>query len=265
MTPRESPRRSTSRSPARSKRGRAPARSPRPVAPAPSRTRSRPPASIERILATQDWKGLAAVIESAGGEPALALERLKHLTRELLQWNRSASNLISGADEARVVERHVMESLAPAQWMRASGLSRWMDLGSGGGFPALPLAICGVGEHWTLVESRRTKTLFIRKSIQDMGLKNITVVNDRIENLHESAELAGQFDGFTSRATMKLAPTLESATHFVRIGGEAFLWKGSGRDAEMQEDTAWRVSWRLDGVRTIGSGLAAVCRFIRVK
>jgi len=201
----------------------------------------------------------------AGADPGVALEQIKRFTRELLEWNRGASNLISGADEARVVERHVVESIEPAHWLKASGLARWMDLGSGGGFPALPLVMCGVGEHWTLVESRRNKTLFLRKILQEIQLKSVAVVNERIETLVESGDLAGAFDGFTSRATVKLGPTLDFARHFLRIGGEAFLWKGSGRDREMADDPSWQDSWRLDGLLGIGPGPTVVCRFIREK
>jgi 16S rRNA (guanine527-N7)-methyltransferase len=188
---------------------------------------------------------------------------LRRYCEMVVQWNRKVSNLISRNDEVRIVARHVLESLAPAYWLKASGATRWLDFGSGAGFPALPLAIAGVGGEWTLVESRRTKTLFLRKALADLGISGITVVNARLEDLTGLAEHAGTYDGFTSRATETLSPTLAIAARFVRLGGAAFLWKGSRRDAEMAADSAWKASWDFDGIVEIGDGATAVARFIR--
>ena len=172
-------------------------------------------------------------------------------------------NLISGNDEIRFVERHLLESLQPGYWLKESGAERWMDFGSGGGLPAIPLVIAGIGSHWTLVESRRTKTLFMRKVVETIELKNIEIVNERLENLVSAGELAGRFDGFASRATMTLAPTLAMAEGVLKPAGECFLWKGSGREQEMREDQTWKQAWQLEGLLGVGSGLNVVCRFKR--
>ena len=167
------------------------------------------------------------------------------------------------------MERHVLESVEPAHWLKASGARAWLDFGSGGGFPAIPLALVGVGEEWTLVESRRNKTLFLRKAIESLGLSRIRVVVDRLENLagpsQAASEWTGAFDGFTSRATLPLGPTLELAAHFVRADGFAFLWKGSRREQEMEARPSWKSHWELDGILGIGSGQTTVVRFKRVR
>jgi 16S rRNA (guanine527-N7)-methyltransferase len=180
----------------------------------------------------------------------------------LLEWNGGVSNLISRNDVPRLVERHFTESVEPAHWLKASGAKRWLDLGSGGGLPAIPLVILGVGEQWTLVESRRNKTLFLQKAAQVLKLPNLEVVRDRIENLPDPNEDL-LFDGFTSRATMPLEVTLEQAGRFVRPGGSAFLWKGSRRENEMAADEGWREVWELDGLLGVGSAGTVVARFIR--
>jgi 16S rRNA (guanine527-N7)-methyltransferase len=199
----------------------------------------------------------------AGADANLAIEQLRKYSRLLLEWNRSASNLISRNDEPRIVERHLLESVAPAHWLKESGCAKWIDFGSGAGLPALPLAIAGLGGRWTLVESRRTKTLFMRKAIQELALSNIVTVNDRLENFVEDPANAAAFDGFTSRATLKLGPTLSLAARIIAPGGSAFLWKGSGREAEMQEDADWRGAWEHTGILGVGSGPNVVVRFTR--
>ena len=181
----------------------------------------------------------------------------------LVQWNRMVSNLISRNDEVRIVARHVLESLEPAHWLHASAAKRWLDFGSGSGFPAIPLAIAGVGPEWTLVESRRTKTLFMRKALEDLHVSGVTVVNARLEDIAGADDHAGAYSGFTSRATQTLVPTLAIAASVVHAGGTAFLWKGSRREAEMAADDSWRASWDYDGLLGIGDGTTAVARFTR--
>ena len=203
------------------------------------------------------------------------IERLKAFARMLVEWNRGVSNLISRNDEQRIVERHIAESIEPAAWLKASPATRWLDFGSGGGLPAIPLAIAGVGPHWTLVESRRMKTLFVRKALEKLVLSGVKVVASRLETLvpptptsneevaPAESGLGEAFDGFTSRATIALTPTLLLASRFVIPGGVAFLWKGSQREREMKDDPRWQDFWELDGLLGIGQGQTAVARFTR--
>ncbi len=218
---------------------------------------------VETLVLGQPWDELVPHLLRVGADPDVAIERLKTYMRELCEWNRNVSNLISGNDEQRFVERHILESLQPAYWLKEAGASRWLDLGSGGGLPAIPLIVAGIGESWTLVESRRTKTLFLRRVLDALELPGVEVVNERIETVVEDPALHGRFDGFTSRATLTLAPTLLFAAALVSPGGDAFLWKGSSREQEMKESVGWESAWRLEGLLGIGAGANVVCRFKR--
>ncbi|MEK7330280.1 MAG: 16S rRNA (guanine(527)-N(7))-methyltransferase RsmG [Candidatus Eisenbacteria bacterium] len=226
-------------------------------------SRSTAPGAIDQTLARQPWDSLNAPLLRAGVDVTRAIQQLRDYARLLLDWNRSASNLISHNDEPRIVERHLLESIAPAHWLKESGCARWIDFGSGAGLPAIPLAIAGVRGHWTLVESRRTKTLFIRKALQELSLGHLVTVNDRLENFVEDQAHAAAFDGFTSRATLKLVPTLALAARVIAPGGSAFLWKGSGREQEMEQDAGWQGAWEFTGLLGVGSGPNVVVRFIR--
>lgn len=162
-------------------------------------------------------------------------------------------------DESRIVVRHLAESLAPARAIHEHAIELWLDFGSGAGFPAIPLAIAGVGKSWLLVESRRQKTLFLRRAIEALKLDGVEVATTRLESLEP--DRAG-FGGFTSRATEGLDLTLELAAKRVAVGGRAVLWRGGSRSAEMAS-SAWRADWEVGRVTKLPDSLAEVAEFIR--
>ena len=231
--------------------------------PAPGERAPRAP-DPERLLGRQPWETLRPLLPEGSCKPDEAMIALRGYTRSLLAWNRGVSNLVSRNDEVRLVERHLAESLAPAAMMLASGCTRLIDLGSGAGLPAIPLAIAGIGGWWTLVESRRNKTLFMRKAIDELKLKNIDVTCSRLETLVEEPEFTPVYDGFTSRATMAVGPTLKLAYSALVPGGRAFLWKGSGHVSEMETTKAqWGPKWEFEAAHPILSGPNSVVVFIK--
>jgi 16S rRNA (guanine(527)-N(7))-methyltransferase RsmG len=225
-----------------------------------SKPRHRPP--IAKILEAQGWATLRPLLIGSDTEVDAVIGRLQRFSQLLIEWNRQVSNLISRNDESRLLERHLRESLEPARWMMDTGAQRWIDFGSGAGLPAIPLAIAGVGKHWTLVESRRPKVLFMRKILQDIGLSGLEVVHSRLEEVVRSGSYRAAFDGFTSRATMRLGPTLEMASELVRRDGHAFLWKGSRRESEMSQHPNWETTWEFDRAIEIGNG-TEIAKFLR--
>jgi 16S rRNA (guanine527-N7)-methyltransferase len=141
-----------------------------------------------------------------------------------------------------------------------------VDFGSGGGFPALPLALAGVGEHWTLVESRRNKTLFLRRAVQELAIADVEIITGRLEALIAEDSDRLRCDGFTSRATMKLGATLEMAAAIVEPGGHAILWKGSGFPAELAgTEYDWRAAWLPPALHPVGDGPNSIAVFERHK
>jgi 16S rRNA (guanine527-N7)-methyltransferase len=236
-------------------------------------------------------------MDDAGIENAeAALGRLRRYVELLLQWNRSVSNLISRNDEPRVLIGHVLPSIELAGWLKSRNLERWCDFGSGGGLPAIPLAICGVGTSWDLVESRRTKTLFLSRCTSELGLTGIRVLRARLEDLIDNVDqptgaatdpeledadlesgeleeasaehrddlvLAPPYDALSSRATLTLSPTLEYAARIVRPGGEAFLWKGSRMSEELRASSSWRDAWDAGEVKNLSVEHAVVANFKR--
>jgi 16S rRNA G527 N7-methylase RsmG len=96
-----------------------------------------------------------------------------------------------------------------------------------------------------------------------MELANFEVENARLEELVHLTTHSGAFDGFTSRATMRLGPTLDLAARVVAPGGSALLWKGSSVDHEIAADRSWESRWDIRERFAIGTGPVCVVRFIR--
>ncbi len=220
----------------------------------------------DKMIERMDWASLRPLLLGSDADRDVAIKRLRLFALELLRWSQGVSNLISHNDEPRLVDRHIAESLAGASIINQLGCKTLVDFGSGGGFPALPLALAGVGKHWTLVESRRNKTLFLRRALQELGAGDIDILTSRLETLVADDPEGLRCDGFTSRATMKAGPTLELAAQIVEPGGYAILWKGSAATEELEAtETDWRDAWEEPVVHTIGEGPNSILVFERKK
>lgn len=136
--------------------------------------------------------------------PALApeaLARLERLVALLAEWN-ARLNLVSRADAVHLVERHVLHSLLITQVLSFAPGTRVIDVGTGGGFPGLPLACCFPQVEFTLLDSTAKKITAVGEMAQALGLGNVRTVWARAESLH--AELGGSFDFVTGRAVAVL-------------------------------------------------------------
>ncbi len=164
--------------------------------------------------------------------------RLAAFVALLERWNRRI-NLVSPASLANVWTRHVADSLQLLDLAPPEAMS-WIDLGSGGGFPAMPVAIVAAETrhalHFTLVESDARKAAFLSAAGRELGL-SITVEPRRIESLPPLP-----YDVVSARA---LAPLPRLLTLAVRFTGPStvFLFpKGAGLDSELTSaEAAWHI------------------------
>jgi 16S rRNA (guanine527-N7)-methyltransferase len=173
----------------------------------------------------------AAAVGVPLGHAELDLFALYH--RELLLWNRRI-NLVSKQTSREVVVRHFVDSLTPLPWIeRPDGLL--IDLGSGGGFPGIPLRIALPGLKLTLVESSRKKTSFLAHIVRTLKLDNVTIIRERVDPLIGEPACAGAFDTVLSRAAFKLPELLRMASFFLKPGGLLIALKGPDPIEEMDE------------------------------
>ena len=140
----------------------------------------------------------------------------------LLKWNAKIS-LTALRDPEEIVQRHFGESFFAAERAEISRASTLIDVGSGAGFPGLPMAILAPETHVTLIESQQKKVAFLREVVRALELKNVSVHLGRAERSELQARIV------TMRAVEKFEQALITAASLVESGGSLALLIGESQ------------------------------------
>lgn len=154
----------------------------------------------------------------------------------LRKWN-PAINLVSPTTLDEIETRHIADSRALAD-LASAARGNWVDLGSGGGFPGMVVAICRPDLHVTLVESDRRKASFLRSVIRETALKNATVIAERIESVDPLNAAS-----VSARALASLPQLMAYVQRHLHPDGKAWLMKGRNWQAEVAQA---REIWSFD-------------------
>jgi 16S rRNA (guanine527-N7)-methyltransferase len=176
-----------------------------------------------------------ARLERAWGPEAKELSeeviaRLETLDELVSRWGQ-AVRLVGFKTPRERDRRYFAEALAVLRWLPNAGHA--LDIGSGGGSPALPLAIARPAVKWTLVEANERKALFLEEAVRALSLRHVTVLHAR----YEAVEPPLRFDVVTVRGVAVGRATLEKVARELGPGGGRLLWMSSeavltaGRDA----------------------------------
>jgi 16S rRNA (guanine527-N7)-methyltransferase len=153
--------------------------------------------------------------------------------RLLLAWT-GAINLTAIREPAAVATGHVIDSLSAVPWLRDRGADRILDVGSGGGFPGLPIAATLPGARVTLLEAIGKKAAFLSTVVEATGLSaRVSVVADRAEALAADPARRGTWSVVTARAVATTADLVELAFPLLEPGGTLVAWKRGDLDAEL--------------------------------
>lgn len=150
----------------------------------------------------------------------------------------AAATAVHGED--RVIDDHIADSMVALNLEEVVAARALADLGSGAGFPGLPLAIARPDAAVALVESNARKSSFLERAVAACGLVNARVVNSRAESWDAGL---GRCDLVTARALAPLAVVVEYGAPLLRAGGSLLVWRG-GRDRHAEE-TAVRAAEEL--------------------
>ena len=154
---------------------------------------------------------------------------------ELLSWNKRINLISRKKEKPEDVYRHFLDSLSIFKALKIAESAKILDLGSGAGFPAIPMKIVREDLNLTLVESIRKKVLFLKKMIELLELKDMIVLQKRTEGIQDQLEFQESFDYVTAKAFGKLKQTIYSAYPFLKKGGVLIAYKGVSYKSEIIE------------------------------
>ncbi len=160
------------------------------------------------------------------------LEKLERFYFLLTEKNRFL-NLTAITEYDEVMRKHFADCLFVLKYQKFYAGQRVLDLGTGGGFPGIPLKIFLPDTEFVLMDSVRKKLKFLEEVFSDLELKNISVVHGRAEDLAHSEEYREQFDLVLSRAVSNLSSLSELTLPFVKTGGRFISYKGDNGKVEL--------------------------------
>jgi 16S rRNA (guanine527-N7)-methyltransferase len=166
----------------------------------------------------------------------MAPDQLRSFAEMLAESNRRF-NLVADASPTTMAIKHVADSLLLLTTDALEGLSiRYaVDIGSGAGFPGIPLAIARPDITWLLVESTGKKARFLEELVFSLGLDNVSISNSRSEELAHNAVKRESYDLGVIRGLAHCATLCELGLPFVKIGGRLFAYKGPDGEREAAE------------------------------
>ncbi|HUH66897.1 MAG TPA: 16S rRNA (guanine(527)-N(7))-methyltransferase RsmG [Syntrophales bacterium] len=173
--------------------------------------------------------GLALGISLGEREMSLFASYLE----DLLRWN-SRMNLTALKSERDIIIKHFIDSLTLLPYIRNKS-GRVLDIGSGAGFPGIPLKIAVDSLSVFLLEASRKKSSFLKNVVRALNLKETVVINSRAESMMEDSAYEGFFNIVTSRAAIKLPPLLRMGAFFLTPSGSLLIMKGKRTDKELSE------------------------------
>lgn len=161
-------------------------------------------------------------------------DQLLTLLAELQDWN-SRFNLTGIRDPVEAVDKHVLDSLSIHSHLRGRTIA---DVGTGAGFPGLPLAVIAPERQFTLIEATAKKARFVEHAIARLGLTNVSLANVRAEKFRPPT----RFESVIARALGKLDEIVRVAGHLCGPRGRLLAMKGKTPRAEIDDlPSAWRV------------------------
>lgn len=180
------------------------------------------------------------------------IDKLYSYMRGVLEKNKSI-NLTSITDEDEFIDKHYIDSLLPVSLAEFQNAEKIIDVGTGGGFPGIPMAIAFPEKKFYLLDSLKKRLTVIDQLCAECGIENVTTVHMRAEDAAQDESYREQFDLCVSRAVAALNVLSELCIPFVKPSGHFLAYKGPGAADEIDSSK--------NAIRVTGGTLTGVIEF----
>ena len=170
----------------------------------------------------------------------------------LIEWNK-VMNLTGITEYEEVNEKHFLDSLALVKAFDPEKATRLIDVGTGAGFPGIPLKIVFPELEVVLLDSLNKRVKFLQEVISTLGLTKIEVIHGRAEDYAKNVDYREKFDLCVSRAVANLSTLSEYCLPYVRVNGFFISYKSGEIEEELKESEY--------AIQTLGGGLEDVVKF----
>ena len=150
----------------------------------------------------------------------------------LLEWNKKI-NLTAITEEKEIILKHFIDSISINKYIKKEKIV--MDIGTGAGFPGIPLKILNFNNKFILVDSLNKRINFLKEVKKELNLNNLELIHSRVEDIAKNLEYRENIDIIVSRAVANLRILAEYMIPFLKIGGECICMKGPNIDNEIEE------------------------------
>lgn len=161
------------------------------------------------------------------------LEQFDEYYEMLVEWNK-IMNLTGITDYDEVLRKHFADSLAIVRVLSPDQIQSVIDIGTGAGFPGIPLKIAFPHLHITLLDSLNKRLNFLNAVINELNLKNISTIHGRAEDYAKQKDYREKYDLCVSRAVANLAVLSEYCIPYVKVGGVFVSYKSGDIDDELK-------------------------------
>ena len=170
--------------------------------------------------------------------------------RLLQEWNEKI-NLTDILEDEEIIKKHFIDSIKAFKRDEFKKNVNMIDVGTGAGFPGIPIAIMNPNINVTLLDSLNKRIKFLDIVISKLGLKNIKTIHSRAEDGARNKKLREKFDIATSRAVANMSVLSEYCLPYVKVGGKFIALKGPAVDQEIEESDV--------AIKTLGGELEQIC------
>ena len=162
------------------------------------------------------------------------IDKFERYMEAVLSWNEKV-NLTAIKDRDGFITKHFIDSLCSADHTQFKEAKTVIDVGTGAGFPGLPLAIVSPDKEFLLIDSLNKRIRILNEIIADLGLTNVKAIHGRAEELAKDKQYRESFDICVSRAVSRLSVLSEYCLPFIRKGGWLVAYKGPDADREIED------------------------------